>query len=320
MSQSHPSRDVAARPLNDDSRSQPMGFFAPGAVQSGYHMDLRGVAGSYGPPAEAEAWLDLLVARREHVMPVTVLQLGLGAWQRSIDEQDPDRSGWSRVARLVAEWAAVDMDGHGRFIHHQPMPHTYEIAGGWHSAMAQGLGVSLLVRHGMDEDAARAARSLLEPTYGLVSHTPDGPVLEEYPAEPRPHVLNGWMWALFGLYDLEHANGALDEDVRAAAATAFEAGIASLAAQLPEYETGRGWSTYDRYPHPIQNVASPFYPRRHVEMRRATDRLAADPRLAGERAGTADRWEQALGAPLVRATAVARKVGFRLVKPRRKAA
>ncbi len=315
-----PPREIAARPLNDDARVQPMGFFAPGAVQSGYHMDLRGVAGSYGPPAEAEAWLDLLVARRQHVMPVTVLQLGLGAWQRSIDEQDPDRSGWSRVARLVAEWTAVDMDGHGRFIHHQPMPHTYEIAGGWHSAMAQGLGVSLLVRHGMDEDAARAARSLLEPQFGLVSQTPDGPVLEEYPAEPRPHVLNGWMWALYGLYDLAQATGDVDEDVRSAAADGFDAGIASLVAQLPEYETGRGWSTYDRYPHPIQNVASPFYHRLHVEMLRATERLAPYEQLADELAATADRWEQALAQPLVRATAVARKVGFRLVKPRRKAA
>ncbi len=320
MTDAPPPRDVSARPLNDDARSQPMGFIAPGAVQSGYHMDLRGVAGSYGPPSEAEAWLDLLVARREYVMPVTVLQLGLGAWQRSIDEQDPDRSGWSRVARLVAEWAAVDMDGHGRFIHHQPMPHTYAIPSGWHSAMAQGLGVSLMVRLGLVDDAARAARSLLEPQYGLISKTEHGPVLEEYPAEPRPHVLNGWMWALFGLYDLAHADGDLDEDLRAAATDAFEAGIASLAAQLPEYETGRGWSTYDRYPHPIQNVASPFYHRLHVEMLRATERLAPYEQLAEEFQATSDRWEQALGAPLVRATAVARKVGFRLVKPRRKAA
>ena len=128
------------------------------------------------------------------------------------------------------------------------------------------------------------------------------------------------MWALFGLYDLAHADGDLDGDVRAAAAEAFEAGVASLVAQLPEYETGRGWSTYDRYPHPIQNVASPFYHRLHVEMLRATERLAPYERLAEELAATSDRWEQALAQPLVRATAVARKVGFRLVKPRRKAA
>lgn len=315
-----PTREPANRPANDDARHQPMGAFAPGAVASGYHMDLRGVAGSYGPPDEAEAWLDLLVARREHVMPVTVLQLGLGAWQRSIDADDDDRAAWGRVARLVAEWAAVDMDGRGRFIHHKPMPHTYRIPAPWHSAMAQGLGVSLLVRHAMGDQAERAAAALLDPELGLVAEGEHGPILEEYPAEPRPHVLNGWIWALFGLYDLAHATADLHDSVRDDAHRAFEAGVASLAADLPQYETGNGWSTYDRYPHPIANVASPFYHRLHVEMLRALARVAPFGGIAQELDATSDRWEASLSRPMTRVGAVARKVGFRLVRPRGRAA
>ncbi len=313
-------RQLPSRPRNDDARHQPLGFFAPGAVRSGYHVDLRGVAGSYGPPDEAEAWFDLLVARREHVLPVSLLQLGLGAWQRGIDEDDPDRDGWTHVARLVADWAIVDMDGHGRFAHLQPMPHTYRIDPPWHSAMAQGLGISLLVRAGDDADAARAARSLLDRTFGLVTDTPDGPVLEEYPAEPRPHVLNGWIWALLGLYDLAHASDLEDEDVRGSAADGWERGVASLVAQLPEYETGRGWSTYDRYPHAIANVASPFYHRLHVTMLRALERLAPYDELGSELREFADRWERALARPTTRTAAVARKVGFRIVTPRHRRA
>ncbi|MCW2927422.1 MAG: D-glucuronyl C5-epimerase domain protein [Thermoleophilia bacterium] len=308
-------------PRNDDARHQPMGDFAPGAVMSGYHMDLRGVAGSYGTPEEAEAWLDLLVARREYSMPVSILQLGLGAWQRSVDPQDPDRAGWSRLARLVADWAAVDMDGHGRFTHHQPMPHTYAIAGGWHSAMAQGLGASLLSRHDLPADAERATDSLIHAKHGLISCGKHGPILEEYPAEPRPHVLNGWIWALFGLYDVAHSpDEYLDVDFRAEAAAAYAAGVASLVGDLAEYETGRGWSTYDRYPHPIANVASPFYHRLHVDMLRALARIAPEGEQVDELLATSDRWEAALARPMTRATAVARKVGFRIVKPRRKAA
>jgi hypothetical protein len=305
---------------SDDARHQPIGSFAPGAVLSGYHMDLRGVAGSYGPPEHAHAWLDLLTARRDRIMPVTVLQLGLGAWQRSLDALDPDRAGWSGVAQRVADWAAVDLDGHGCFLHYQPMPHTYEIPGGWHSAMAQGLGVSIFTRHAMPEDAARAAQSLLDPALGLIGETATGPVLEEYPADPYPHVLNGWMWALFGLADLADAPDELPDELRGRAAEAFAAGVDSLAASLPEYETGRGWSTYDRYPHPIANVASPFYHRLHVDMLRALERIA--PRDADRVAllDTAARWEAALRRPTTRVTAVARKVGFRIVKPRRKAA
>lgn len=303
-------------PRNDDARNQPVGFFAPGAVRSGYHMDLRGVAGSYGPPDHAEAWFDLLAARREHVLPVTMLQLGLGAWQRGIDDDDPDRGGWESLARLVADWATIDMDGHGRFAHLQPMPHTYRIDAPWYSAMAQGLGVSLLVRCGAGADAARAARSLLDRSYGLVSDGEHGPILEEYPADPFPHVLNGWMWALLGLYDLAHAMDLEDEDVRADAADAWERGVASLVAQLPEYETGRGWSTYDRYPHAIANVASPFYHRLHVSMLRAVARVAPHDGHRAELLATADTWERALARPVTRVGAVARKVGFRLVTPR----
>jgi heparosan-N-sulfate-glucuronate 5-epimerase len=309
-------REAPMRPHNDDPRHQPVGFLAPGAVRSGYHMDLRAVAGSYGPPREAEAWFELLSNRRRHVLPVTILQLGLGAWQRGIDEDDLDRGSWEALARAVADWAAIDMDGYGRFAHLQPMPHTYRIDPPWHSAMAQGLGVSLLVRCGSGEDAMRAARSLLDRSFGLVSDTPDGPVLEEYPADPRPHVLNGWMWALLGLYDLAHAMDLEDEDVRAAAADAWEHGVASLVAQLPAYETGNGWSSYDRYPHAIANVASPFYHRLHCSMMRAIERIAPYEELARELGSTADRWERALARPVTRATAVARKVGFRIVTPR----
>lgn len=303
--------------MTEDARHQPIGDFAPGAVRSGYHMDLRGVAGSYGPPHEAEAWLELLTARRQHVLPVTILQLGIGAWQRSIDDDDPERTGWSAIARRVSEWAAIDMDGHGRFAHLQPMPHTYRIDPPWYSAMAQGLGASLFVRAGSDADAARAAHSLLDRQFGLVTDTDDGPVLEEYPAEPHPHVLNGWMWALLGLYDLAHATE-LDagDAVRVNARTEWEQGVECLVARLPRYETVRGWTTYDLYPHAIANVASPFYHRLHVSMLHALARVAPHEQQATDLVETADRWERALANPIVRAGAVARKVGFRIVKPR----
>ena len=311
--------DPRPRPEIADARHQPLGAFTAGDVSSGFHVDLRGVAGSYGPPGEAEGWLDLLVLRRERIMPVTVLQLGIGAWQRSIEPGEPEAAGWSEVAQRVADWAVVDMDGYGRFAHLQPMPHTYEIPAPWHSSMAQGLGASLLARTGLPDDAARCVESLLDPALGMITETEHGPILEEYQANPRPHVLNGWMWSLYGLYDVAHAADTAPE-LRARCVAAWEAGIASLVAHLPAYETGRGWSTYDRYPHPIANIASPFYHRLHVTMLRSLARIAPQQSQAATLEAMAARWEQALGRPLTRATAVARKVGFRLVKPRGKAA
>ena len=162
----------------------------------------------------------------------------------------------------------------------------------------------------MRDEARRAIECLLDQQSELVAHTDEGIVLQEYPTDEPAHVLNGWIWALWGLYDVAQACN--DSE----AAAAFEAGVDTLVARLPFYEVARGWSRYDLYPHPIRNVASPFYHRLHVEQLHALNDLAPRPELVA----TAERWEGALASRRARAEAVARKVGFRMLKPRRKAA
>lgn len=289
------------------------GSFTPGDPLSGYYNDLRGVADGYGSPGEADGWIILLARKREHVWPVSMLQLGLGAWQHV----QAGAVEWQPTVRQLAEWAVLDMDGYGRLAHHQPMPHTFELTPPWFSAMAQGQAASLLVRAAAMFDqpellaeARNAVEPLLDQRSPLVVRTDEGPVLQEYPTQPPAHVLNGWIWALWGLYDVSHSLG----DYQAAAA--FEAGVDTLVRRLPLYEVGRSWSRYDLYPHPVRNVASPFYHRLHVEQLRALNDLAPRQQLTD----VADRWERALASRTARVDAVARKVGFRLLKPRRQVA
>jgi hypothetical protein len=301
---------------------QLQGAFVAGHPASGYYSDLRAKALDYGTPEEAAGWLGLLLRRRERAWPVTVIQLGLGAWQLASAGDDE----WRRIVSQIADWLVVDMDARGRLMHLQPMPHTFPIEAPWPSAMAQGEAASLLVRAAelleRPELLAEARRAIapllttevpLDGAPALVVLTDDGPVLQEYPCNPASHVLNGWIFALWGLYDVAAASGERDG---AEAREAFAVGARCLAARLPLYETGRGWSRYDLYPHPLTNVASPFYHRLHVEQLRALHEL--EPRR--EYLDHAERWERALESPIVRASAVARKVGFRLVRPRRKAA
>jgi hypothetical protein len=184
--------------------------------------------------------------------------------------------------------------------------------------MAQGEAVSLLVRSAVSlqraeyfEAATRAAKPLLDPASGLVSHTMDGPVLEEYPTQPPSHVLNGWVFALWGLYDLASAGHTSRE--AAAAASQFDSGATALAARLRLYETCRGWSRYDLYPHRISHVASPFYQRLHVAQLRAMAILRPD---LDEFASRADRWEAALGSVPSVTISLARKAAFRMLRPR----
>lgn len=285
---------------------QRRGEFVAGDPASGYYNDLTPEIRDYGTPSEALAWFELLTRRRERLAPLGVVQLGIGAWQlRDVDGR------WLELVRRVAEWVVLDADGHGRLMYLFDMPHTYRLHEPWCSAIAQGQAASLLVRAAVAfdrpeflVDARRVAAPLLDGE--LVAKTGDGPVLQEYPTDPASHVLNGWIFALWGLYDLTRA---MPDDERVECA--WIDGVTALAARLHRYDTG-GWSRYDLYPHPVVHVASPFYHRLHVEQVGAMHELHPAPEFAE----FAERWSRSLDSRARLALAVARKVGFRLLKPR----
>jgi hypothetical protein len=204
------------------------------------------------------------------------------------------------------------VDERGLLLCRFPMPHTFALPAPWPSSLAQGEAASLLVRAArllarpeLEELAVRVAEPLVRADSELVASTPDGPVLQEYPTSPPAHVLNGWITSLWGLHDAASVGFA-------AAGDAFDAGVRAVAARLHLYETPIGWSRYDLFPHPLTNVASPFYHRLHVGHLRTLDAIAPHPELVE----AADRWERTLRSPFHRSFAVARKVAFRFVRPR----
>lgn len=293
-------------------KPQLRGFFVPGDVTSGYYNDLRDVAGDHGSPSAALDALKAMTADRRVVHPVSVAQLGLGAWQLTQEDES-----WVKVVAAVSDWITGEQDGEGRIAFEFAYPHTFPLEPPWYSAMAQGEAASLLIRAAASLDrprlaqaAERAVWSLLDGSSPVVSETEDGLVLEEYPTHPPAHVLNGWIYALWGLYDVATTGGGCAEDAH----EAFSRGVQTLATRLNLYDAGWNWSRYDLFPHPIVHVTSPFYHRLHVEQLRAMHDL--DPRpLFIE---TADRWESGLEHPVARTYAVARKVAFRMLSPRKK--
>jgi heparosan-N-sulfate-glucuronate 5-epimerase len=269
-----------------------------------YHFDLR-------PKATAgRRLLVALTADPRRANPVSIVQLGLGALQLGDTEHLP-------LVADVVSWLERAADEHGLLAYRFPMPHTYALDPPWHSALAQGEAVSLLVRAALALDrpelielAECVAVPLLDPDSHLVAATPEGPVLQEYPTDPPAHVLNGWLIALWGLYDLGQSAAATP--VARQAAAAFAAGSAAVAERIDRYRTPLDWSLYDLYPHPLPNVASPFYHRLHVELLRRQDELAPEPRLR-ELAG---EWDRAAHRPLPLSFALSRKLAFRSVRPR----
>jgi hypothetical protein len=180
--------------------------------------------------------------------------------------------------------------------------------------MAQGQGASLLVRLAAEtgEDRfADAARRALGPlrvpvAEGGVSAPLDGRALpQEYPTDPPAHVLNGAIFALWGLHD---AGAGLGDE---AAARAFDAGVETVASSIQRWDTGR-WSRYDLYPHPVVNVATPAYHRLHISLLRSLDLARPRPELRA----AAERFERYAARPANQAGALARKVAFRVRVPR----
>ncbi|XP_041977576.1 D-glucuronyl C5-epimerase isoform X2 [Aricia agestis] len=172
-------------------------------------------------------------------------------------------------------------------------PHVPDLTPGWHSAMSQGHGISVLARaHYRSGDAAflRAARRALR-----VLRLPSGAGgvravfmdkhvwYEEYPTTPPLFVLNGFIYTLLGLYDLHAIAG--DRDAK----HMFDDGMASLKALLPLFDTGSG-SFYDLRHFTLgvsPNIARWDYHATHVNQLYLLAGLDPDPILLS----TAKRWE-----------------------------
>lgn len=140
----------------------------------------------------------------------------------------------------------------------------YDLYPPWYSAMAQGQIASVFVRAAQRsgkgayaELAMGAVEPLLAGSANLVTYTPRGPILEEAPSLPGSHILNGWIYAAWGLWDVATAFD------NAGAARLLEDTMSCLRQSLALYDTG-WWTRYSLYPHRIPDLAKPFYHRLHA--------------------------------------------------------
>jgi hypothetical protein len=213
--------------------------------------------------------------------PIAIAQWGLGnhdLWLRTGDAE--------RRARFLraAEWLLANLEPNAAGLCVWPHRFQWEyqtlLPAGWYSALAQGQGLSLLVRaHRVTGDARylEAAERVLDTFFhemedGGVTHTDaEGFVwLEEVIVAPPTHILNGMMWAAWGLYD--HWLHTRSERARAR----WEDAVRTLRARLGDFDLGY-WSLYDIAGARIPNPASRFYHALHVVQLRVLRRLTGDP-------------------------------------------
>ncbi len=184
--------------------------------------------------------------------PVAVFQYGLGAYDlylMSGEEQYLD------AFRMAADWAVAHQEPNGawnNFFYVYP-DHPY-------GAMAQGEGTSLLVRAykqwGEDRyiDAChKAIQYMLQPLEegGTTEYTDDDIILREY--THLPTVMNGFIFAWFGLYDYVLATHS-EQHLKI-----LNQSEQTLERLLPRFQNGY-WSLYDL----SGKIASPFYHNLHI--------------------------------------------------------
>lgn len=245
--------------------------------------------------------------------PIAVAQYALGNY--NLAQQTGD-SGYAQRFRAGAEWLLhhLDTTPHGTYLwpHHFDFEYFRPLTAPWYSGLAQGQGLSVLLRAHADtgrreylEMAHHVYRSLATPIRagGVQYADPEGGLwIEEYLVDPPTHILNGFLWALWGLYDYHRYTGAPE------AGRLFERYTETIAACLPRYDLGF-WSLYELTPQRIKNIASPFYHRLHLVQLDIMYRLTGRETFAEY----GRRWRQYTERAALRLRAAAYKAAFKLL-------
>ncbi len=244
--------------------------------------------------------------------PIAIAQWGLGNYNL-FRRGDPGPR--SEKYLKASDWLCEHLDRNrsGVWVWNHSFDWEYRdtLKAPWYSALAQGQGISLLVRAYQEtrkpeylHGAQKAFASFLLPVEdGGVTFTDERGDLwfEEYIVSPPTHILNGFIWAAWGVYDYFLASG--DPTAQAL----FQQAVRTLLVNLEKYDLGF-WSLYEQSGTRLKMVASSFYHRLHVVQLRVMHRLTGEAKFAE----FADRWESYGGSRAKRTRALCYKSAFKL--------
>jgi heparosan-N-sulfate-glucuronate 5-epimerase len=245
--------------------------------------------------------------------PIAIAQWGLANYNRFRETGDDARR---QKTLNAADWlvANLEQNSHGLWVwnHHFDWDYRDTLKAPWYSGLAQGQGISLLLRVQALAGGEEYQRAADEALVALTRPIALGGVLfedeeknlwiEEYLVDPPTHILNGFMWALWGVFDYWLARG------DASAKPIFDRGVETLLHNLARFDTGY-WSLYEQSGTRLKMLASPFYHQLHSVQLRVMSKLTGDPRFAA----VAERWEGYAQCRGNRTRALVEKSAFKLL-------
>lgn len=279
-----------------------------------YYMPFLQKADYPGPfDAEGIPLLDYRGRLGLQYNPIAIAQYGLGnynSWKRGSEERR------RTMFFKMADWltAHLERNGHGLRVwhHHFDWEYRTPLKAPWYSALAQGQGISLLVRaHQETQDpayldaATHALESFLATTDqgGVTAVDAEGHTwFEEVIVKPPTHILNGFIWASWGAYDYYLHTGSPE------AKELFNQAVDTLTSCLNQFDVGF-WSLYEQSGTRMKMLASSFYHSLHIVQLQVMHTLTGEPVFAEY----AERWEDYRQQRLKRTAALIYKAVFKLL-------
>lgn len=249
----------------------------------------------------------------EQYNPIAISQYGLGNFNLFEEEGDTNRL---QIAKRQADWLVMNLEPNKQGVpvwnHNFDWEYREKLQAPWYSGLAQGSGISLLLRvydvtgnvtylKAASDAFVSMRHTMLE---GGVVHVDDlgDAWIEESIVEPPTHILNGFLWALWGVWDYYLATGEVE------AKEMFSRFVKTLEKNLHRFDTGY-WSLYELAGLRMKMLASPFYHDLHCVQLGITARMSR--RDVFEH--YALKWEGYATKKLNRYRALAYKAVFKLV-------
>jgi hypothetical protein len=244
--------------------------------------------------------------------PIAIAQYGLGNYNRYRQSGALDaKEKFLRVAGWLRDHLEKNPMGVSVWTHAFDWEYRDTLKAPWYSGLAQGQGISLLVRAHADDPSAgslEAATCAFESfqrsvNNGGVMYTDErgDRWIEEYLVDPPTHILNGFIWAAWGVFDYWLATR---ED---AARDLFSQVTRTLLRNLEKYDIGF-WSLYEQSGTRLKMVASPFYHQLHIVQLRIMAEMTSENKFRA----IADRWDAYARSRVKRAAAIGYKSAFKL--------
>jgi len=267
-------RDFARVALGKDyfHQPQPLGrYFEDGRS---YYNDFRGKADWKGARIEGIPALYLPALDRQITFPIMVIQYGLGSIDRYLENGE---DAWLKQVQAVTRWILETLGPGDSFENYFPSMDASKSFYSGNSGMAQGETLSFLGRvvdlELAPEVESRSVRDKMESVFdnmimpmseGGTSSTEHGQLrFHEVCGRDQQVILNGWIYAIFGLVDYARYTQ------RADVARVLRQTQTTLEADIHNFIRSDGWSIYDS----LGRVASPSYHTLHIHLMDAMVRL-----------------------------------------------